>query len=193
MPHAENGSGTALVNGERKNFQVVDHVASYPAISKSVEAFKSNPYGARSLELATNLQKTLVDPVIPYAEGPYSYVAPYVAKADSMADDGLKRVDERFPIVKSETEDIKNSVLSLVFMPLRVGKSVNEYVWAVWGNEYKKCGGDGYVAGGKAVITTGLVVTSDTLGWISEMLRQKGEEGKQKVQKVQKEAQKKMS
>lgn len=49
-------------------------------------------------------------------------------------------------------------------------------------------GGDGYVRGGKAVLTTGLVVTSETLMWVAEYLGEKKEEakavGREKVEQV---------
>ena len=45
-------------------------------------------------------------------------------------------------------------------------------------NEYEKCGGNGYVAGGKAMVTSYLVVVSDGLGWLGGFLGQKKEEAK---------------
>ena len=103
---------------------------------------------------------------------------PYVAKADELASDGLTRVDKTFPIVKQDAEQIKTTVLDVAFMPLRMAFQGKDYVFQTWGNEYKKCGGNGVVAGGKAMITTGLVVTSDTLNWLSTFLAQKKGEAK---------------
>ena len=102
---------------------------------------------------------------------------PYVAKADSLASDGLTKVDHRFPIVKEDTQKIKGTVLDYAFAPLRLVSDSQKYLFDTYGSEYKKCGGDGYVAGGKAVITTGLVITSDTLAWMSEFMSHKKEEG----------------
>ena len=100
-----------------------------------------------------------------------------------MAADGLTRVDQTFPIVKEDTQNIKDSVLSLAFLPLRLVGATKDYVFKMYGNEYKKCGGDGYVAAGKAVIMTGLVVTSDGLGWLSGFLQAKTEEAKEVAKK----------
>ena len=161
----------------------LQHLTSYPVVSDSISTFKSTAAGQKSINLADNTYKSLAPHILPYAQGPYNYVAPYVAKADSVAADGLIRVDQRFPIVKQETENIKNSVLSLVFLPLRLMAETREYVFKTYGNEYKKCGGDGYVAGGKAMITTGLVVTSDGLGWLSGFLQAKGQEAKEVAKK----------
>lgn len=63
-------------------------------------------------------------------------------------------------------------------MPLRLANQSKDYVMSTYGNEYKKCGGNGYIAGGKAIITTGLVVTSDSLSWLADYLNQKKEQGK---------------
>ena len=64
-------------------------------------------------------------------------------------------------------------------MPLRMAFQGKDYVFKTYGSEYKKCGGDGLVASGKAMITTGLVVTSDTLTWLSDFLSQKKAEAKE--------------
>ncbi|KAL8768236.1 MAG: hypothetical protein Q9209_005466 [Squamulea sp. 1 TL-2023] len=176
MPHAENGS---MVNGEKNSSQFLAHVSSYPAVSDTKEAIENNPYGKKGILLANEGYNKVVAPVLPYAQGPYGYVAPYVQKADQLADSGLTKVDDRFPIVKQDTEKIKNSILELAFMPLRMASEGKDYVLSTYGNEYKKCGGNGYIAGGKALITTGLVVTSDSLSWLADYLNQKKEEAKE--------------
>ncbi len=104
---------------------------------------------------------------------------PYVAKADSLADDGLTKVDHTFPIVKQDTQKIKSSVVDLALFPLRVAGSSKDYVYNTYTGEYRKCGGDGLISGGKALITTGLVVTSDTLSLLSSLMAQKKEQTKE--------------
>ena len=79
--------------------------------------------------------------------------------------------------MKEDTEKIKGTVLDYAYFPFRLAGDSKDYVLDTYSSEYKKCGGDGYVAGSKAVITTGLVVTSDTLAWLSTFLGQKKEEG----------------
>ena len=114
---------------------------------------------------------------MPYAQRPYGYVKPYVSKADDLAAVGLGKVDSTFPIVKQDTEKIKGSIMDLAYFPFRVIGDGKNYVLDTYTSEYKKCGGDGYVSGGKAMITTSLVVTSDTLAWLGTFLGQKKEEG----------------
>ena len=153
------------------------HLTSYPVVSDAISTFKSNPYGKKSLDLSNTGYEKLVAPFVPYAKRPYGYVAPYVAKADSLGSDALSRVDHTFPIVKEDTEKIKGTVLDYAYFPFRLVGDSKNYVLDTYSSEYKKCGGDGYVAGSKAMITTGLVVTSDTLAWLSTFLGQKKEEG----------------
>ena len=150
-------------------------------VSDSITTFKSNPLGQKSISLADQGYSRLIAPFIPYAQGPYGYVKPYVAKADSLAEGGLTKVEHTFPIVKEDTQKIKSSVLSLALFPFRVAGSSKDYVFNTYFGEYKKCGGDGLISGGKAVITTGLVVTSDTLSVLSSFLGQKKEQTKEVV------------
>lgn len=155
------------------------HLISYPLVHDSITTFKSNPYAKRFHVLADQGYNSLIVPVLPYAERPYQYVRPYVAKADSLAEGGLIRVEHTFPIVKEDTQKIKSSVLNLAFFPFRIAGSSKDYVFNTYTGEYKKCGGDGIISGGKAIITTGLVVTSDTLSFLSAVLAQKTEQTKE--------------
>jgi len=153
------------------------HLTSYPAVSDSISTFKSNTYGAKALDISNTGYEKFVSPFVPYAKRPYGYVAPYVAKADSLASNGLSKVDNKFPIVKQDTEKIKGTVLDYAYFPFRIVGDGKNYLQDTYTGEYKKCGGDGYIAGGKAMITTSLVVTSDTLSWLGSFLGQKKEEG----------------
>lgn len=105
-------------------------------------------------------------------------MAPIVAKADAIADGGLSKVDQTFPIVKEDTSKIKGTVLDYAFFPFRLAGEGKNYALNTYSSEYKKCGGDGMVAGGKAIITTGLVFTSDSLAWLSSFLGAKKEQAK---------------
>ena len=153
------------------------HLTSYPVVSDSISTFKSNPYGKKSLDLSNTGYEKLVAPFVPYAKRPYGYVAPYVAKADSFGSNSLSWLEKTFPIMKEDTKKIKGTVVDYAYSPLRLVGDSKNYLLDTYSSEYKKCGGAGYVAGSKAVVTTGLVVTSDTLSWLSSFLGQKKEEG----------------
>lgn len=148
-------------------------------VSDSISFVKSNPYGKRFHSLADHGYNHLVAPFLPLIESPLEYARPYVHKADSLADGGLTKVEHTFPIVKEDTQKIKTSALNLAFFPLRLAGSSKDYVYNTYSVEYKKCGGDGIISGGKAIITTSLVVTSDTLSLISSLVAHKKEQTKE--------------
>lgn len=146
--------------------------------------------GNKSLQVAELVHIKLVKPVLPYAEKPYSYISPYVAKADELASQQLSKVDEKFPIMNKETDEIKGAVVNIVYSPLAIIGRGKGYVDHIYGSEYKKCGGNGLIAVGKALITTSLIVTSDTLEYISKIISQKKEEAKDGAQQAADEAEK---
>jgi hypothetical protein len=150
-------------------------------VSDSITTFKNNKYGATSLKYADQSYERIAKPFLPYLSTPYAYVAPYLAKADSLGDQGLAKVDEKFPIVKEDTEKIKTTIVDTAYFPLRLADGTRKHVFDTYGSEYKKCGGEGYVASGKAVITTGLVISQESLAWLSDYLADKKEQTKEAV------------
>jgi hypothetical protein len=151
-------------------------LTSYPAVSDSISVYKSNPYGAKSITLVNNVYNTVVPPISPYLRTPYSFVAPYLAKADSLGDSGLSKVETRFPIVKEDTAKLKEKALS--FYPVRVASEGTDYVFKTYDTEYQRTGGNGIVRQAKAVISTELKLTGDVFAWIITFLNQKKEQGK---------------
>jgi len=182
MPHADRDiMGEPSVNGEQAHSQFISHLTSYPLISDSITTFKSNKYGAKSLDYADQGYERFGKPLLPYLARPYIYVAPYVAKADSLGDQGLTKVDEHFPIVKEDTQKIRGTIINTAYFPLRVAGDARKHVLDTYGSEYKKCGGDGLFASGKAVITTSLVLSQESLNWLSQLLAQKRQQTKDAV------------
>ena len=129
MPHA---TEETLTNGEQPQSKFLNHLNSYPVVSDGVETFKSNSYGRKSLDLADSAYQRFAKPVEPYLETPYSYAKPYVAKADELADSGLGHVDQRFPIVKEDTNTIIEFGKGLVWWPFRTAAQGKEYVVSTW-------------------------------------------------------------
>jgi len=62
-----------------------------------------------------------------------------------------------------------------VFFPVKKGMEGKEYVFKTYDGEVKKGGKEGIVGMGKAVVVTGLVVTSDALKWLGGFLAEKKE------------------
>jgi len=184
MPHSEETSTTKMapqINGEAPSSAFLSHLFSYPVISDSISTFKSNPYGAKATELTTNTYTKISSPILPYLSKPYQYVSPYVAKADSLADSSLSTLDSKFPVVKKPTGELYDDGKAIVFYPLKVGNEGKDYVLGVFGGEKKKVGGEGVVTWAKAGIATGLIVSSDALGWLSAFLSKKKTEAKEIV------------
>ncbi|KIV79677.1 hypothetical protein PV11_07225 [Exophiala sideris] len=183
-----NTMGDATVNGDMPQSAVLNHLQSYPVVSDTIKTVKDNPYGAKSIDLTNAGYAKFVKPTLPYFETPASYAKPYVAKADELGDKFLSKFDEQVPIVKSETKDIQNTVFSYVSWPIVKANDTKDWAFKTYDDEYKKCGGDGVVAGGKAMVTTSLVLTSDMLKWVSSFLQQKKEEAKGIAQEAQQKA-----
>ncbi|EAW08116.1 putative pathogenesis associated protein Cap20 [Aspergillus clavatus NRRL 1] len=182
MPHAENGTmAEPVVNGEMVHSHFLDHLTSYPVVSDSIAVFKSNKYGAKSLEYADQGYARLAKPVLPYLSKPYGYVAPYIARVDTLGDQGLTKLDTSFPIIKEDTDKLKGTIYDTAYLPVRLAGDVKTHVYDTFGSEYKKCGGDGVVASGKAVISTGLILSQESLTYINSVLQKKKAEAKEAV------------
>jgi len=196
MPHAETSTssptnsstndtmGEPLTNGEKPSSAFIGHLTSYPVVSDSISVYKTNPYGAKSLSLAAEVYQRFFTPVQPYLQGPYSYVAPYVTKADSLGDAGLGKIDSKFPIIKEETSTLKEKVTSVAFYPLTLGSQGKDYVFSTYSDARQNTGVveknlfSKVVAEGKALLFTEYKIGSDAFGVITSFLTAKKEEGK---------------
>ncbi|KAI4866402.1 hypothetical protein F4820DRAFT_251453 [Hypoxylon rubiginosum] len=162
----------AQVNGDvHPSSATLSHITGYPVISDSIAYIKGNPYGQKSIELGDSAYKTFAKPVIPYFAKPYQYVQPYVKKADLIGDDALSKIDAHVPVLKKSTDELWTEGKNFVFFPVRKGFETKDHVFDVYSSEYKKVGGGSLVTSGKALVSTGLVITSETLAWIGDLLR----------------------
>jgi len=182
MPHADTDTITdamASVNGETPSSAFLSHLISYPLIGDSITTFKQNPIGQRSIALADSGYKAFAKPILPYLATPYQYVSPYLAKADSLGDSALSKVDETFPTVKKPTGELYDDATGIAYFPIRKGMEGKDYVLKTYNSEVKKVGGEGIVTMGKAAVTTTLIVSSDALSWLSNFLSAKKAEAKE--------------
>jgi hypothetical protein len=171
--------GEKLTNGEKPHSLFISHLTSYPLVSDSLSAYLDNPYGAKSVNLFNDAYTRFFAPVEPYFATPYSYVAPYVQKADSLGDKGLSEVDSRFPIVKEETSSLKEKVKGLPFVPYDTIVSTKDYVFKTFDEQSKKNEGQkGVLPFAKTVIGTEIKIAADTVGYLTGFLIAKKEEGK---------------
>jgi len=182
MPHSVSNSDMApQVNGEKPSSAFLSHLTSYPLISDSISTFKSNPYGQKTLDLTTSSFNKFGKPVLPYLYKPYQYVSPYIAKADELGDSTLSTIDSKFPVVKKPTGEIYNDGKSIVFFPLVKGNEGKDYVLGKYNGEVKKTGDQGIVGYGKAMVSTGIIVSSEALQWLSAFMSAKKKETKETV------------
>ncbi|KAI0025808.1 hypothetical protein F4780DRAFT_774660 [Xylariomycetidae sp. FL0641] len=160
------------VNGEvRPSSATLSHITGYPVVHDGVVYFKQNPYGQKSIELGDSAYQRFAKPLLPYISKPYEYVAPYVKKADLMGDDALSKVDERLPVLKKPSDELWTDGKNFVFFPVRKGVETKDHFFDVYNSEFKKVGSEGIVAYGKALVSTGLVFTSEAITWVGDMIR----------------------
>ncbi|KAI0484149.1 hypothetical protein GGR56DRAFT_11176 [Xylariaceae sp. FL0804] len=160
------------VNGEvRPSSATLSHITDYPVVHDGITYFKKNPLGQKSIELGDSAYQTFAKPVMPYFAKPYQYVSPYVEKADMIGDDALSKIDERLPVLKKSSDELWTDGKSIIFFPLRKSMETKDHFFTVYNSEYKKCGGDNLVTYSKALVSTGLVMTSEVLSWVGDVLR----------------------
>jgi hypothetical protein len=171
----------AQVNGDKPSSAFLNHLYSYPLISDTIKSITSTPLGAKSLDLTTTSYEKTLKPLLPYFSTPYSYVSPYIQRVDTIGDSTLSTLDSKFPTVKKPTHDLIEEGKAIVFFPVKLGNEGKDYVVGVFGNQKKKAGGEGVVNLGKAVVSTGLIVSGDAVHWLSEFLSKKKVEVKEVV------------
>jgi len=168
------------VNGEASSSSAfLSHLFSYPVISDSISTFKSNSYGAKSIDLTSTTYEKLGKPLLPYFSKPYEYVSPYVKKADSLGDSTLSTIDSKFPVVRKPTNELYSEGKSIVFFPLKKGSEGKDYVLKTYNTEVKNVGGDGLFTYGKAAIGTTFRVGGDVYKWAAGFLSAKKAEAKE--------------
>ena len=153
----------------------VQHFESYPPVADSIKVFKSNHYGQQVLSLANASYSRFLAPFVPYARGPYGYVAPYVNKADELGDSGLSKFDEKVPIFKEDTEKIKQTVFDYAFYPLNLFNQSRQHATDTYFTQYDKMGGNGVLPASKALVTTSSILTSETIDMFLGFFRQQKE------------------
>ncbi|KAL0636433.1 hypothetical protein Q9L58_004582 [Maublancomyces gigas] len=185
------------VNGETPSYKSLDHLASYPIISDSISTFKTYPLGQRSIDITHSAYCTFIAPLSPYL----SKAAPYVTRADELAETGLGKIEERFPIVKEPTESIKSTVVDTIGYPRRLvgevyvrgsdlAKDTKEYVFSIYGDELARQDSlenkGGYIPRAKAGVTTGLVVSTELMTAIAAYLGNRKDQVKVEVDEIKK-------
>ncbi|PFH56918.1 hypothetical protein XA68_15758 [Ophiocordyceps unilateralis] len=171
------------VSGAARHSAFLQHLLNYPLINDGICSFKSNQLAQRSLRLGDSAYQTFALPVIPYFKGPYQYLSPYVRKADALGDETLSRIDERFPAVKKPTSEIYENTRDFLLIPFNKSIEGRDHLFHVYDTEVKKTrpNQQGFVAQGMAAVNTALVVSNETLSWLSSFLSAKKAEAAKAV------------
>lgn len=129
-----------------------------------MSVYKSNSLGQKSIDLYSQAYDSFAKPVVPYFQTPYSYVAPYLGKADQFGNSALDSVDSHFPAVtKTNIDNLRENIVATIHYPFKVAGEGKDYVFSTYNDEYKKTGGEGLFNAGKAVLTTELRIVADAL------------------------------
>ncbi|KAL1953856.1 hypothetical protein VTO42DRAFT_2080 [Malbranchea cinnamomea] len=153
--------GDPAVNRDVPASLFLSHLSSYPVVSQGISHFRNTPYGRKSIELADegyNYARPVLDRL--------TVLTPYIKRADSLGNEGLNHVDTGFPLVREDPQVL----LDYLSAPLRLAGKSKKHVLDVYSAQYNRSGGHGYLAHGKALVTTGLKITSEGLKWLSEYL-----------------------
>jgi hypothetical protein len=122
--------------------------------------------------------------VQPYLATPFSYVQPYLAKADTFGDSTLSTIDARFPIIKSEPSTIQEKIHTTANYPFALAGQGKEYVLTTWNEEYGKVEGkDGVIRTTKAVIGTQIKLGSEVVKQVMGVLEKVRGKGAEVVEK----------
>lgn len=172
-PHVHSYTATHIFSHETPT-DSLKHLHSYPVVHDSVEFYKSNPYGAKSLTLFHNTYNSFIAPLHPYLKTPYSYISPYLTRADELGDSSLNKLDHHVPLVKEDTTKLKE----LAFSPLT-------YLQGTYQDEYKKTQGpEGLIKTVKAGISTELKVAHDAFTFAVEYWNKGKQQASKKVEEV---------
>lgn len=167
------------IPGSSHGSAFLQHLLDYPVIYDGVTTFKQNPYGQKSLQLSDSAYKTFALPILPYFTRPYELVRPYIAKADTLGDQALDKVDENAPFVKKPTGELYAGAKGIIFLPYNTGIETKDHVLEVYSAECKKLGGDNIFTYGKALFSTALISSSEFLTWAGHVLNNKREDAKE--------------
>ncbi|KAK4667099.1 hypothetical protein QC763_306160 [Podospora pseudopauciseta] len=150
-----------VVNGDSPHSATIRHLLTYPCVQDGVRTVKSTSVGSKAVDLSNGVYQSLAQNVFPYLAGPYSFVAPYVERVDSVGDKTLEVIEEKFPVVKKQPGEIVEGTKQMIFSPYHAGRSVKEYVLSIFETKKQSCG-DSWTAYPTAVVATTFYLIGET-------------------------------
>jgi hypothetical protein len=165
----------------------LQHLTSFPVVSDGISTYKSNTYGAKSISYASRtldlLTAKIYKPLSPYLATPFSYVAPYVSKADSLGSTGLTKLESRFPIVKEDTATVQKTVTSYAGYPLELADQGKGVLLKIYEDRLKLHEGK-YLRVPLAAFETQIIATHRVLNAVATWIHQKSDNYNQKKTKA---------
>jgi len=182
-----------VANGDAPHSQFLSHLTSFPLVSDGITTYKSNHFGAKTISVASQavniINANVYRPLSPYLKGPYSFVAPYVVKADSLGDTGLTKLESRFPIVKEDTATLQKTVTGYAGYPLELANEGKSYVLKVYDERYSfHQGKNKLVRIGFAAFDTQITIMGKTFETLANFIHQKTEDSKAKFEEKKQSA-----
>lgn len=189
-------TGETVVNGGEPHSKFLSHLTSYPVVSDGISTYKQNPYGAKSISIAeqgyNRFNSTVYQRLSPYLQTPYSYLAPYIQKADNLGDSGLISLESHFPFVKEDTAVLREKVQGYAGYPFNFANEKKDTLFKIYGeecNKYEKQGYNRVLVHTRALIDTDLRLSLAVLGYVEQWLIQFNRKMNAKSQEVNKQVQ----
>jgi len=147
-----------LTNGETTRSKALSHLHSYPFIHDTTSFLASTPLGSRTLNLAHTTYNSLITPLHPYLQRPYTIASPYLTRADELGDTSLTKLEAYVPVMREDTETLKGYAVAPY-----------NYVSGTYQQQYERTGGQGgLVKTGLAALSTQLQIAQDAFGVVRE-------------------------
>lgn len=145
-----------VVDGDSPQSTTLRHLLTYPAVQDGVRVFKANALGKMSIQLSTSVYQAVAAPVLPLFNKPFSFVSPYLQRADELGNETLTMLEEKFPAVKKPSPELLVEAKEVVYAPVR-------HVAEVYNGAYQRNGSGDVIARSKAAVKTAALVTGESL------------------------------
>lgn len=189
-------TGETVVNGGEPQSKFLSHLSSIPVVSDGISTYKQNPLGAKSISIAEQsygkLNESIYRPLSPYLQTPYSYLSPYLAKADALGDNGLSSLESHFPILKEDTSVLRDKAKGYAGYPFAVATKNRDTLFKIYGeevNKYQKQGYNRLLVHARALIDTDLRLSLAALGVVEQFLKTFNRKMSSKAQDVKQQVQ----
>ncbi|KAF8458531.1 hypothetical protein BDZ91DRAFT_743096 [Kalaharituber pfeilii] len=126
--------------------------------------------------VSDSLHARVLKPIGPFFIKVNDYASPYVSKADELADQGLGKVEAKFPILKEPTENVKSKVSEQLQNPRKFAEDLyesgleftnkqKEHILNVYKQKLADEESKGLLPVAKASLSTSFTLAVESYGW----------------------------